>query len=486
MSEIATAAPTTAPVSTPAAAPVSTPVTTTTSTPTTPASSFNVKEHSTMKGALDAYVKSKLVTAVGEQATATPNETAQTTAATTADETAEPLIQPAEKAQEAADTQATEPVVDVGPDPTLNLDPKVEKLVPPKVRAVLKMLADPKTGLPLDGKLRREIVDNYYIGKSVRDSGLPVASIRDYLTVAPTVDVLKNISDNATVHERMIADYRTNPSQFAEQLYATDQEAFSNLLTSVTNPEWLQTTFPKSFSTIAKTGTYNYLENALVDARKSGDADLEAAAARLMEWGGLASPPQNQPEPQQEPNPLQERVSQLEQERAQFQQERRQTFIGAAYQRAATTVADRITTLVSDAASDSPFNEKTQGRIKEDIGRKLYDAVTGNQHIIRTLDGLVRSGNGDVTHLERVATYLQSQALALLPAVSREVIEDYSELVGPAVTQRQQRVEKALQQRPAVSSGGRPSAVQAPPFNPKQFTNMKDAFDAFAKTRLGT
>jgi len=439
-----------------------------------------------MKGALDAYVKSKLVAAAGEQDTATPAEAAQTPAVTPADATAEPPILPAEKAQEIADAQGSEPVADVGPDPTLNLDPKVEKLVSPKVRAVLKMLADPKTGLPLDGKVRREIVDNYYIGKSVRDSGLPVAAIRDYLTVAPTVDVLKNISDNASVHERMIADYRTNPSQFAEQLYATDQEAFSNLLTSVTNPEWLQTTFPKSFSTIAKTGTYNYLENALADARKSGDADLEAAAARLMEWGGLASPPQNQPDPQQESNPLQERVSQLEQERAQFFQERQQAFVGTAYQRAAVNVADRITTLVADAASDSPFNEKTQDRIKGDIGRKLYDAVTGNQHIIRTLDGLVRSGNGDATHLERVATYLQSQALALLPAVSREVIEDYSELVGPAVVQRQQRVEKALQQRPAVSSGGRPSAVQAPPFNPKQFTNMKDAFDAFAKSRLGT
>lgn len=485
MSEIATAAPTTAPASTPAAAPVSTPVTTPTA-PASPAPSFNPKEHATVKGALDAFVKSKLVAAVGEQDTATPTEAAPTPVATTAEEPAEPLIQPAEKAQEAADEHGAEPVVDVGPDPTLNLDPKVEKLVSPKVRAVLKMLADPKTGLPLDGKVRREIVDNYYIGKSVRDSGLPVAAIRDYLTVAPTVDVLKNISENATVHERMIADYRTNPSQFAEQLYATDQEAFSNFLTSVTNPEWLQATFPKSFSTIAKTGTYNYLENALADARKSGDADLEAAAARLMEWGGLASPPQNQPEPQQEANPLQERVSQLEQERAQFHQERQQAFIGAAYQRAATTVADRITSLVSDAASDSPFNEKTQGRIKEDIGRKLYNAVTGNQHIIRTLDGLVRSGNGDATHLERVATYLQSQALALLPAVSREVIEDYSELVGPAVVQRQQRVEKALQQRPAVSSGGRPTPAPAPHFNPKQFTNMKDAFDAFAKSRLGT
>lgn len=438
-----------------------------------------------MKGALDAFVKSKLTAAVGQSAA--PVEAASAEAPVTPAEEVSPVgedaLQPAEKAQQAQ--AQPEPQVEVSPDPELNLDPKIDKMVSPKVRAVLKMLSDPKTGLPVDGKVRKEIVDNYYIGKSVRDSGLPVAAIRDYLAVAPTVDVLKNISENATVHERMINDYRSDPGVFAEQLYATDQEAFTNLVLSVTNPDWLQQTFPKAYTSIAKTGTYNYLENALAEAQRSGDADLEAAAAKLMEWGGLASPPQNQPAQQQKPDPLQERVAQLEAEKSQFQQERQGAFVSAAYQRAASTVAGRISDIVTQAAADSPFNEKTQGRITNDIGRKLYESVTSNQHIIRTLDGLVRSGQGDAVHLERVANYLQSQALALLPSVSREVIEEYSELVGPAVTQRQQKVEKVLQQRPSVSGGGRPPASPAPAFNPKQYGNMREAFDAFTRSRLG-
>ena len=487
MSEVATGSP--ASTSAPAAsAPASTPATTSsapaTSTPaptSTPSTSFNPKEFSSAKSAMDAFVKSKLTAAVGQQPEAPVASTSEPV--TPAEGTpAESPLQPAEKAQETA--AVTETPVDVAPDPELQIDPKIDKMVSPKVRAVLKMLADPKTGLPVDGKVRKEIVDNYYIGKSVRDSGVPVAALKEYLNVAPTVDVLRNISENATLHAKMLSDYSENPSTFAEQLYHTNQEAFHNLVGSLTDPGWLQQTFPKSFASIAKTGTRNYLDNALAEAQRSGDADLEAAVGKLMEWGGLASPPQSQAAPPAELDPLQERVMQLEAERAQFYTERQNAFIQGAYQRAATNVAERIGYVVEQAASDSPFNERAQGRIRAEIGARLYRTVTQNEHVIRTLKGLVTQGNGDATHLERVANYLQSQAIALLPAISREVIEEYSELVGPAMVRREEKVQKVLSQR-SPASGGKPVTPAPAAFNPKQFGNMKEAFDAFTRHRLG-
>jgi len=488
MSETVSTPTASAPASSPAA-PVSAPATTsasTTSTPTAPAPSaapapFDAKQFPTMKGALDAFVKSKMTAATEQPATAETPTPAPAETAEVAPVEGEP-IQPAEKAQLAG--EPTTDRIEVGPDPDLQIDPKVVKSVSPRVRAVLKMLVDPVTKLPIGGATRKEIVDNYFVGKSVRDSGLPVSALREYLAVAPTVDVLKDVSENATNHARMLKDYASDPGVFAEQLHATNPDAFSNLVSSITDPAWLQATYSKQFAAIAKTGTRNYLENAIADAQRSGDADLEAAVGKLMEWGGLASPPQNQPAPAQPENPLQGRLEQLEAERAQIQQEKQQAFLGTAYQWAATGVSERIAALVTQAAADSPFNEKTQGRIKDEIGRKLYANVTGNQHIIRTLDGLLRSGPQDRAHVERVATYLQSQALALLPSVSREVIEEYSELVGPAVTQRQQKVEKALAQRPSVGGGGQPARSPAPAFDPKAFSSTKDAFDAFVKNRL--
>jgi len=436
-----------------------------------------------MKGALDAFVKSKLTAAIDQQ----PSPQV-TTDAPPAAPTAEPTpsvegegLQAAEKAASAPEEPAAP--IDVAPDPQLNLDPKVVKSVSPRVRAVLKMLVDPATNLPIGAGLRKEIVDNFFVGKTVRDAGIPVAALRDYLAVAPTPDVLQNVAENASQHARMLEDYAQNPSVFAEQLYATNKDAFQNLVSSLTDPEWLQTTFPKSFASIAKDGTRNYLENALVDAQRSGDADLEAAVGKLMEWGGLASPPQAQATPPAPPNPLEERVNELEAERAQILNERQGAFINAAYQRAARTVAERISGLVTEAATDSAFTEKAQQRIQADIGQRLYNAVTANQHIIRTLDGMIRSGSGDAAHLERVAAYLQSQALALLPSVSRDVIEEYADLVAPAITQRQQKVEKTIQQRSLVG-GGKPTAPAAPAFNPKQFGTTRDAFDAFVKARL--
>lgn len=438
-----------------------------------------------MRGAMDAFVKSKLVAAAEQPA----GESAPSVTTAEAGETSAevpPDLQPAEKAQATEAPQTPARPVEVAPDPELNIDPKVVKSVSGRVRGVLKMLVDPNTNLPVAGNTRKEIVDNYFVGKAVRDSGVPVASLREYLSVAPTVDVLRNVSQNASLHEKMLSDYASDPSSFAEQLYATDQEAFQNLVQSLTDPDWLQATFSKNFAAVAKAGTKNYLENAYAEAQRSGDADLEAAVGKLMEWGGLASPPQAQAAPtQQTVDPAQERIRQLEEERAQFFSERQNSFVNSAYQRAASTVATRIEGVVTEAAADSPFNEKTQGRIKTEIGHKLYAAVTQNEHVIRTLRTLVNQGPGDQSHLDRVATYLQSQALALLPSVSREVIEEYSDLVGPAVAQREQRVQKVLSQRAPVGASGRPTAPPAEVFDPKKFGNMREAFDAFARHRLG-
>lgn len=416
------------------------------------------------KDAFDAFFASKMTTPTEEK----PVEEAK------AGEEVEPeKPEPAEKLAE--ETPKAE-----GEEKPSEDEEKLEK-VNPRIREILK---------GVDSKVRKEFVDNYFIGKSYRESGMPLGDIPEYLRIAPTREVLQDLAGMAKVAGEMLSDFndpKEGVGRFVQRLYQTNQQSFRSLVQSVSDPDWLQAAMPDVFTPIAQLGTYNALATLGERAKAANNEDLSTAVAIIAEELGLdvdekalasrrAAQPQQQRSPQDEE--AYRRLQELEQRDAQLRQNAYQSFAKAAYDEAAGAVTTKIDEVIASSDPDNTFNQKTREKMKTQIGEALVKSVSTNETVMRKLNALMANGDGSPEHKARVSQYLITQATALLPMAAKGVVEDYSSLFDNVKFKREEKVERVTSRR-EVGAGGKASPGTPPaPFSPKGM-NMKDAFDAF-------
>lgn len=420
------------------------------------------------KDVFDDFVKSKLAKAPAAPAAEAAEEPAETLqpAEKLAEEPAEATVPKAEEPKP-AEQQAVE-----SPEDADRL-----KEVAPSIRKVLA---------GVDPKIKKDFVDKYYVGKRLNELGTTIEEIRQYKTAAPTMDVLNDMAAAAQAADEILRDYAdpAGPQRFASRLYQTNPQAFQNLVSTVTDPDWLHTQFPQQFTAISKQGTMNALLNTKARADATGNADLATAVEMVSEAIGLSltDSPKAQKDRDQQGDPVVlQRLKELEQREQRVLQERVSTFTNSAYEMAASTVLGKIGEVVKQTASDSAFNDATQKRMSNDIAQRLYNTVVNNAHIRRTATNMLHNGDGSASHRDAIAGYLSSQAQALLPAIARDVVSEYSEMIGPAINRREEKVAKAQEAaRPIGGSGKAATGVAVAPLDTRGMT-MKQAFDAYVE-----
>lgn len=381
----------------------------------------------------------------------------------------------------------TEAPAEVPPDVAARL----ERTIPANVRNVLKALTDPALGVPADSKTRKEIADTYYVGRAYRDAGMPLAAIPAYLEVAPTVDVLKQITGEAKVGREMLGDFMAGTPEdthrFATRLYQSNPDAFQGFVSVVTDPGWLEKAAPDSFTNVGQFALRNLYKNAVREATKTGNAELQAAFDIVAEWAGIN--PTAAPTPEEPPvqdavqDPIRAKLEAYEEQQRSYQQQQFQQFQQGTYEQAATSVMGEVQQAIDRADPDGVFNQATRQRMAEEIGRRIYGTVAGNKSISARYLQLLQSGDGSQQHRAAVAKFLVDQGLGVMSRHAGDVISEYGSMFEHVFNQREQKTERIMSRREPVAAGGRPApAVDKAP--ELQGVGMKTAFDAFFAHRL--
>jgi len=480
MADIAPAAPAlvAAPApSAPAPAPASAPTTTTPSTPESV-----LQPGMTTRDAFDAVFEQKKA-AMDARAAAEEPEAAPAPEASQSTEKIDEKLQAQAQAQ--AQVKAEVPA-----EVPADVAARLERTIPPNVRNVLKALVDPTTGLPVDTKTRKEIADAYYVGRAYRDAGMPLAAVPAYLEVAPTVDVLKQITSEARVGREMLGDFMAGTPEdthrFATRLHQSNPEAFQGLVSIVTNPGWLEKTVPDSFTSVGQHALRNLYKNAQREAAQTNNAELQAAFDIVAEWAGISPSAATPEEPAaKEPvhDPVRAKLEAYEEQQRSYQQQQFQQFQQGTYEQAAASVMGEVTKAIDRADPDGVFNQATRAKMAEEIGRRIYGTVAGNNSISARYGQLLQSGDGSPQHRAAVAKFLVDQGLGVMSRHAGDVISEYGSMFEHLFNQREQKTERILSRREPVAAGGRPSSPvdKAPEL---QGVGMKTAFDAFFAHRL--
>lgn len=400
--------------------------------------------------------------------------------------------QETEKIEERLQAQQPKPEAktEFPPEVPADVAARLERMTPANVRNVLKALADPALGIPADSKTRKEIADTYYVGRAYRDAGMPLAAVPAYLEAAPTVAVLKQITTEAKVGREMLGDFMAGTPEdthrFATRLHQSNPEAFQGLVSIVTDPGWLEKTVPDSFTSVGQHALRNLYKNAAREAQRTNNAELQAAFDIVAEWAGInpsAPPPEEPAEQEQVQDPVRAKLDAYEEQQRAYQQQQFQQFQQGTYEQAAGTVMGEVGKAIDRADPDGIFNQATRKKMSEEIGRRIYETVAGNNSISARYGQLLKSGDGGPQHKAAVAKFLVDQGLGVLGRHAGDVLSEYGSMFEHIFNQREQKTERVLSRREPVAAGGRPTspADKAPEL---QGVGMKQAFDAFFAHRL--
>jgi len=398
--------------------------------------------------------------------------------------------QATEKIEEKLEAQA-KAKVEAPPEVPPEVAARLERTIPANVRNVLKALADPALGVPADSKTRKEIADTYYVGRAYRDAGMPLAAVPAYLEVAPTVDVLKQITNEAKVGREMLGDFMAGTPEdahrFATRLHQSNPEAFQGLVSVVTDPGWLEKAVPDSFTSVGQHALRNLYRNAQKEATKTGNAELQAAFDIVAEWAGIN--PSAAPTPEEPPvqdavqDATRAKLEAYEEQQRAYQQQQFQQFQQGTYEQAAGAVMGEVQQAIDRADPDGIFNQATRKKMSDEIGRRIYETVAGNKSIGARYQQLLQSGDGSPQHRAAVAKFLVDQGLGVLSRHAGDVLSEYGSMFEHVFNQREQKTERIMSRREPVAAGGRPApAVDKAP--DLQGVGMKNAFDAFFAHRL--
>lgn len=472
-------APAVAPAS-PAPAPATAPTTPAPATTATEAPSFKPKPGMSSREAFEAFTAAKGANPKVPKPVQTQTALAPAPVAETPTE-APPRI------QETTPTAPPEAQAEAPPEPEKTgeekpqLSPEEEFPLPQKISEALNPDADPQ--------LRRDVRRQIMVGRAYERSGMRLGDIKEYLAVAPSVDVLRDISAAANTAQEMLADFRDPSSEgrqrFLSKLAATDPDALLGVVGSVTEPTWLEKAAPQQFQAIATAGFRNLLENAKRHAARDNNVDLQQAVEILAEYAGIGPEAEEAPRAPAAPPEVMQELEQLRNEQQSHRAQMHNSFMMTAYQSGAQQVIQNIEQTVEAAMGGADFSEDARKETKKAIGDRLYQALSQNPHVKQRLDQLAALGRYDQQHLGAISGFLVNQAAGLLPTIAGEEIERMARITRPARQARQERVERVTTKREVATAGGRPSpGVVVKPIDTKG-KSTKQVFDEFFAQRAG-
>lgn len=366
-----------------------------------------------------------------------------------------------------------------------------EDVLPQKVRDALKSLPD--------RKLADALAESYHVVRDIKKSGLPVATIRQfiadapqYLAVAPSVDVLKQIAETAGFandlgtgfveggvdgFKRMTgALIQSNPQSFVGLtdflLRNTDQLTqglTQNFGAGVANE------FTRVTDGFADSRNRNVIANMrarAAAAEKNGTPDDEVwgeVADKMEEFLKLGE--KDRPRPSR-PDPRDERIRQLEGEKQHEVATRIEQFQDGVYNSAGHQLQQSLEKYLAPKIKGYP--DEARADIVEIVGKNLYKELLENKNILARARAIYQNGRYDKGHFDNLTKFYVEVGGRLLGNVAEPVLAKYAKITAPRRTEEAERLARHTQRRDPGASGGPPSAPTLKPIS--SLSNPQDIF----------
>lgn len=400
-------------------------------------------------------------------------------------------------AQEAAATEI--PIAQVpGSEPTTEPSVALPLEVAPAEDALPQKVRDALKSLP-DRKLADALAESYHVVRDLKKSGLPVASIRQfiadapqYLAVAPSVDVLRHMADTANVAGDLGNGFAEGGVEGFKRvtgaLIQSNPQSFVGLTDFLLrNTDYLTEGLTQNFGA-GVANEFTRATDGFVDSRnRNVIANMRARAAAAEKngspddevWGEVADKMEeflrlgekDRPRPSR-PDPRDERIRQLEGEKQNEIATRLEQFTDGVFNAAGTQLSQAIDKFLSPHINGYP--EEARADIVEIVGTKLYNELLGNKNIQARARAIYQNGRYDKNHFENLTKFYVEVGGRLLGNIAAPVLAKYAKITAPRRTEEAGRLARHTQRRDPGASGGPPSAPALKPIS--SLSNPKDIF----------
>ena len=384
-----------------------------------------------------------------------------------------PVSQEAD-ASAAPATEATQRAEEQGQKQETELEAADWRVRVADVRKALEGVADPK--------LKKVLIDSFMTAKAYRQVGLRLGDIQKYLNVAPTPEILDEISQTASQYRSLmeaVASASQDGSVYALQhmVKASPQGAAALIQTISNNLEDLH---PRAYRAVAEKVATNLVGNLRHTAKRENNPLLADVAHGLAVFCGFEQDAEGESEAADLPASVQKErdelrlMKQQEAERQKEEEQRRMeafrnTVMGFqhgvlddAYQQG----ADMVKGWIEENAG--AYNDRVKSELWTRIGNALVKAIDANPHIQASYSNVLRSGKFDPEHHSRATQHLLAQAKTLLPHVAVAELRVMAEMFGGTVSKRQDKVAQVTGRRD-VGSSGAATVEPKTSFDPKSF-----------------
>lgn len=375
-------------------------------------------------------------------------------------------------------------------EPALETAPG-EDVLPQKVRDALKSLPD--------RKLADALAESYHVVRDIKKSGLPVSTIRQfitdapqYLAVAPSVDVLQHLAQTAQFANELGTGFVEGGvdgfKRMTGALIQSNPQSFVGLTDFLLrNTDYLAQGLTQNFGA-GVAAEFTRATDGFTDSRnRNVIANMRARAAAAEKngtpddevWGEVADKMEeflklgekDRPRPSR-PDPRDERIRQLEGEKQNEVATRREQFTDGVFNSAGTQLSQRIEKFLGPKIKGYP--DEAREDIVKIVGEKLYKELLENKNIQARARAIYQSGRYDKNHSQNLTNFYVEVGGRLLGNIAAPVLNKYAKITAPRRTEETERLDRHTQRRDPGASGGPPSAPGLKPIS--SLSNPKDIF----------
>ncbi len=389
-------------------------------------------------------------------------------------------------AEPASGGQATKAAAKTQPQAT-EPKPQEEGLLSPGGAAppawLKQLYADPKFG--------KEAQRLWDTSAAYREAFSTVAEARAVKELFPggaeearAVHAKANALDEAD--EQFVSGDPEAQTQLATEWYEDNPEAFTRMvsvsakLLAAREPETYQHLTSQIFLGTLQRENFDKRVELLREALEKNDAEaLKALVGNLVGWAqqkGIAGDPAKAGAISPERQVLERERQELIRQRQELEARTYQGFEQAAQTAVQSSIQQSIEGTLANVLKDAPFTEAGRKRIAEEVFRTVDEKLRQDKGLTRQYAAIVRPGGRswrlDEAAKTQVVNLLAGRAKALIPAVAKQVVADYTAYVLSANKEVIGRKESAAR-RVDIAGGGAPQ-TRVRPLTQEDIRGMSD------------
>lgn len=383
-------------------------------------------------------------------------------------------------------------------EPAPTADPALEAAagegeLPQKVRDALKVL----NNKPLENAL----AEAYHVTREIKKTGLPVATIRQfiqdapkYLEVAPSLDVLQHMAETSAFATDLGTGFvdgstegyqkftgallQSNPQSFVgyADFLLRNSDKFVAGLSQHYGAE-VAGAFARATDSFRDEGNRNVIQNmrAIAEAaEKNGKPDDEVWAEVADKMEEFLRLKENDQPRANRPDPRDEKIRRLETEKQQQAATHVAQFTDGVFNTAGHHLEGKVASFLDSRIKGYP--DEARADILELVSKKLYSELLENKHIKARARAIENSGRYDRDHFQKLSKFYIETGERLIGNIAAPILNKYAKITAPRRTEEKERLDRHQARRDPGASGGPPSAAAVKPLS--SYKSPKDIFAA--------